>query len=111
MIPLLLGYQYTLDRSGTGLYVEPIAGYTFGDSDVSLYDDIGEIPDPNNPGYSLKQLAKGPTTALAIGYIFRGQTPVSIGLKYQRVFVSSGPGVNLATLRFSYPLFGGRSND
>lgn len=111
MIPLLAGYQYTFDGSGTGLFVEPILGYTFGDSDVPQYDEISEIPDPNNPGYSLMQMAKGPTAALATGYIFSGRTPVSISLKYQRVFVSSGPGVNLATLRFSYPLFGGRKND
>ena len=111
MIPLMLGYQYTFDGSGTGLFAEPILGYTFGDSNVPQYDDIGEIPDPNNPGYSLKQMAKGPTAAFATGYIFPGRTPVSIALKYQRVFVSSGPGVNVATLRFSYPLFGGRRND
>ena len=109
MIPLLLGYQYTFNGSGTGLFVEPIAGYTFGDSDVAQYDENGAVlSDPNNPGDYLKQMAKGPTAALAAGYIFDGEKPVTLGLKYQRVFVASGPAVNLATLRFSWPLFGGR---
>ena len=32
--PMLLGYRHTLDRSGTGFYVEPALGYTFGGSEI-----------------------------------------------------------------------------
>lgn len=109
MIPLLLGYQRTLDGSGTGLFVEPLAGYTFGGSDVQRHDENGApIPDPSGNGEWMQQQAQGLTAGLATGYIFPGNTPVTFGLRYQRVFVQNDPGVNLVSLRLTWPLFGGR---
>src|SRR5215211_5631311 len=34
LIPVLLGYRYTINQSGSGLYVEPNAGYCFGESTI-----------------------------------------------------------------------------
>ena len=41
LVPMLLGYRYTLNRSGTGFYVEPNAGYCYGISSITVYDESG----------------------------------------------------------------------
>lgn len=110
LVPFLLGYQYSLDGSGTGVFVEPLAGYTIGGTDIVQYDETGDpIPDRNgNLGEYQEQQVKGITAGLATGYIFNGRTPLTIGLRYERVFVSKDPAVNLLALRITWPLFGGR---
>ena len=107
--PVLLGYQHTLDGSGTGFFVEPLAGYTFGGTDIEKVDEYGNnISVVNNDvSEDVYQSVKGITAGLATGYIFNGRTPVLLGARYERVFVSNDPAVNLFTLRVTWPLFGG----
>ena len=107
--PVLLGYQYTINGSGTGLFVEPLAGYTFGGTDITKVDEEGrEIYLVNNGvAETVNQSVKGITAGLATGYIFDGRTPITLGVRYERVFVSGDPAVNLVGLRISWPLFGG----
>lgn len=96
LVPLLLGYRYTLDRSGYGLYLEPTLGYTIGGT------DIGD-------GY-IEQKAEGVTAGIGSGYIFPGKISFNIGLRYQRVFVSGDPSLNMLSLRISHA-FSLRRND
>ena len=108
--PILLGYQRTFDGTGTGFFIEPLAGYSFGGTDLYMYSENGSpLSDPNNPGEWWEYKAEGPTAGIAFGYITRGDKPLTIGLRYERVFVSSTPALNLASLRFTWPLFGGRN--
>jgi len=107
--PILLGYQHTIDGSGTGIFIEPIAGYTFGGTDIVKTDKDGNAVTIVNNGISedVNQKVKGITAGLATGYIFNGRTPLLIGVRYERVFVSDDPAVNLFSLRVTWPLFGG----
>lgn len=113
VLPLLLGYQYTLDGSGTGFYVEPLAGYTLGGTDWDREDENGntiyQVVD--DVAVTENQKVKGITAGLAAGYIFNGRTPITLGLRYDRVFVASDPAVNLFGLRITWPLFGGHKEE
>lgn len=113
VIPLLVGYQYSLDGSGTGFFVEPLAGYSLGGTDWDREDKDGntiyEVVD--NVAYTQNQKVKGITAGLATGYIFNGRTPLTLGLRYDRVFVANDPSVNVFALRLTWPLFGGRKEN
>ncbi|HEV7621830.1 MAG TPA: outer membrane beta-barrel protein [Flavisolibacter sp.] len=110
LVPFLLGYRYTLDGSGSGIYVEPDAGYTIGATDIEKFNANGTpIPDGNN-GY-LQQQAKGLTAGIGAGYIFPGSISFNIGLRYQHVFVSGDPSLNMFSLRLSHSFSFGRRND
>lgn len=111
LVPMLVGYQYTVDGSGTGFFVEPLAGYTIGGSDINKYDENGNLRWDTARGRYVNQSVQGLTAGLAAGYITRGATPVTLGLRYERVFVSGDPGLNVVALRVQWPLFGGRRND
>ena len=68
MVPFLLGYRYTLDGTGTGVYVEPMAGYSIGASDVQKYDEAGIISDGDD---WMEKKVKGITAGMGTGY-FKG---------------------------------------
>lgn len=104
LVPFLLGYRHMLQDPEAGFYVEPNGGYNIGATDIQKYNDVGSpIPDPNSDGW-LEQKVKGPTAGLGVGYIFPGSFAFNLGLRYQRVFVSGDPSLNLFSLRLSYPL-------
>jgi hypothetical protein len=113
ILPVLLGYQYSLNGSGTGFFVEPLVGYSFGGTDWDREDEDGNTIYEVNNGIATteNQKVKGLTAGLATGYIFNGRTPVTVGLRYDRVFVAKDPSVNLFALRITWPLFGGRKSD
>lgn len=100
LIPFLLGYRYTLNGSGAGLYIEPTAGYTIGGTDRTKTDAV------NSPimvdGKYVEQKVAGVTTGIGTGYIFPGSLAFNIGLRYQHVFVSKDPALNLFSLRVSH---------
>lgn len=95
LAPLLLGYRYSLDGSGTGFYVEPMAGYTIGATDIQNTGADGKY---------VEQTAKGVTAGVASGYIFPGSFAFNLGLRYQRVFVSKDPSQNILSLRLSHSI-------
>jgi hypothetical protein len=104
-VPLLLGYRHMLQDPESGFYIEPNAGYNIGASDIQKYDENGNIMFDPATGAILEQQVKGFTSGLGVGYILRGTFSLNIGLRYQRVFVSSGdPSLNLFSLRLSHPL-------
>lgn len=104
IVPLLVGYRHMLQEPDAGFYIEPNVGYNIGGSDIQKYDEAGNpLYEPN--GETLEQQVKGFTAGMSTGYILPGNLPLNIGLRYQRVFVSGDPQLNIFSLRLSYPLF------
>jgi hypothetical protein len=97
--PLLAGYRYTLDRSGTGFYLEPNAGYSFGGTDIQVVDQNGNYYD---------QSVSGLATGLSFGYLFpqTGIIQFNLGVRYEHIFGQTGQ--NLFALRISHAFTFGR---
>lgn len=84
LIPVLAGYRYTFDRSGSGFYVEPFAGYAFGSSTIGSYDSYGVWE-----GGTVK--VAGPAAGLGAGYLLDiGNIPFNLGLSVQHNFGNYG---------------------
>jgi hypothetical protein len=84
LAPVLMGYRYTIDGSGTGFYLEPNAGYSFGGTDI-------QSQDPNQNYADLK--LSGPAAGLGFGYLFpvpSGAVPIqfNISIRYEHIFGS-----------------------
>ena len=102
LIPVLLGYRYTLDRTGSGLYVEPVAGYTFGSSTIGKYDENGGW----EGGY---ESVAGPSAGLGVGYLLTvGRVPFALALRFEHNFGDYG--TNVFGFRISHS-FGTRKKD
>ena len=110
LVPFLLGFRYTLDGTGTGFYVEPHAGYTIGGSDIQKYNEVG-TPIYDENGSPVEQKVKGVNAGISGGYIIPGSFSLNIALRYQHVFVSKDPTLNIFALRLSYPFSFGRRDD
>ena len=107
LVPVLLGYRYTLDQSGWGLYAEPFAGYSFGESDIGVYSEWGS-PLSDGNGNLLYEKVAGPTGGFGVGYLFEpgGAVQFNLGLRYSHTF---GPTpVNLFALRLTHTFSFGR---
>lgn len=102
LVPLLLGYRHMLQEPDAGFYIEPNAGYNIGATDIQKRDEEGNLV--YGIDGILERQVKGATTGLGVGYIFPGSFSFNIGLRYQRVFVSDDPALNLFSLRLSHPL-------
>jgi hypothetical protein len=101
LLPILAGYRYTLDGTGTGLYAEPNAGFSFGGSDIKKYNELsGPIYDAS--GKQVDQKVTGPTTGINVGYLFEPTDIIqfNIGLRYEHVFSEFGQ--NMFSLRISH---------
>lgn len=111
LIPVLVGYRYTLDRSGTGLYIEPHAGYNFGGTTIGVYNEYGS-PLSDGNGKWLYEKISGATGGLGIGYLFQpgGKIQFNVALRYERGFGSTA--TNMYSFRISHAFtFGRRSDD
>jgi hypothetical protein len=91
LIPVLVGYRYTLNQTGTGLYVEPNAGYIFSSSDYSDYS--------------------GAAAGLGVGYLVDlGNVPFNFGFRYEHSF--GNPSTNVFSFRIAHSFgFGKRNSD
>ena len=109
LAPVLVGFRYTLDQSGTGLYAEPFLGYTFGASSLPRYENGAPVWGPD--GIVLSQKVAGAAAGAGIGYLFEpsGKIQFNIGLRYQHTF---GPAqANVMAFRVSHNFtFGGRGD-
>jgi len=106
--PVLAGYRHTFNGSGSGFYIEPAAGYTFGSTDIQK-TDAGGNPLYDAAGHEVDQKISGFTAALGLGYIIpSASVPFNIGLRYEHLFVSGDPSQNMLSLRVSYSLAIGR---
>lgn len=109
LIPFLLGYRHTLDGSGAGIYIEPMAGYSIGATDIQKATETGS-PIVIDGKYA-EQKAAGVTAGIGTGYIFPGRLAFNIGLRYQHIFVSKDPTLNLFSLRLSHSFSFGRREE
>lgn len=103
LVPFLLGYRHMLQDSESGFYIEPNAGYNIGASDIQKNDEF-DSPIPDGTGGWVELQVKGFTAGLGAGYIIPSSFPLNIGLRYQRIFVSNDPSLNLLSFRLSRPL-------
>ena len=108
-IPLLAGYRHSFDHTGTGFYIEPTAGYTFGATDIQRTDASGN-PIFDTEGSEVDEKPSGPTAGLSFGYIIpSSKYPVNFGLRIEHIFVSGGdPSASVLSLRISWSLFAAR---
>lgn len=100
LFPVLLGFRYTLNQSGSGFYLEPNAGYTFGSSTIGVYENDSPVSDGN--GNWLEEKVAGPTAGIGFGYLFEpgGRVQFNLGLRYQHTF-GDAP-VNAISFRISH---------
>ncbi|HEV3324009.1 MAG TPA: hypothetical protein VG052_00340 [Puia sp.] len=98
-IPMLVGYRYTFDRTGTGFYLEPNAGYSYGGTDIQLADSLGNYYD---------QKVSGLAAGLGLGYLFQptGRVQFNLGVRYEHIFGSTGQ--NMFSFRISHSFTFGR---
>ncbi len=102
LIPVLIGYRYTLNQTGEGLYVEPDAGYTFGASSIGKYDE-------NGVWQGSDEKVAGPTAGIGFGYLFElGNIPFNVGLRYEHNFGNYS--TNIFAFRIAHS-FGGHRRD
>lgn len=101
LVPMLLGYRYTLNKSGTGFYVEPNAGYCYGISSIIKYNEAGS-PIAGNDGKPAVEKVSGPMAGVGVGYLFEpgGSIQFNLGLRYERTFGNAG--VNIFAFRVSH---------
>jgi len=102
LIPVLMGYRYTFDQSGAGLYVEPNAGYTFGFATISTHDKNGL--------YTGEAQVAGLATGVSLGYLFDiGTTPFNLSFRYEHNFGKAA--TNLLSFRVAHSFNFGRRED
>lgn len=95
-IPCVAGFRYTLNQSGTGFYVEPNAGYTFGAGDLQKHT---------------QDKLSGIATGVGIGYLFQptGIIQFNISARYEHCF--SNIATNTFSFRISHAFSFGRRRD
>lgn len=111
IFPVLIGYRYTINHSGTGFYVEPNAGYSFGETTIGVYDEVGS-PMTDDNGKYLYEKVNGLTAGIGLGYLFEpsGGIQFNIGLRYERSFGNTA--TNLFAFRIAHAFtFGRRQKD
>lgn len=100
LFPVLLGYRYTLDQSGWGLYAEPFGGYSFGGSTMYVYDNNSPVADAE--GNFIYEKVAGPTAGVGLGYLFEPGRSVqfNVALRYSHTFAPAA--ANMFALRLSH---------
>ena len=85
LVPLLLGYRYTLDQSGSGWYVEPNVGYT-----LDVVPTYGSNPE-------------GVSAGIGFGYLVDlGRVPFNFGARYEHLF--GNPAASIFSIRIAHSL-------
>jgi len=100
LVPMLAGFRYTFDGTGTGFYAEPNAGYNYAGTDIQVV---------NADGIYSEQKISGLATGLTLGYLFQptGKIQFNLGLRYEHTFFDNG-GSNMFSFRISHALTFGR---
>lgn len=112
--PCLISYRHLINgdsEDGHGWYVEPAAGYAFGETDIQESDPGGH-PFYTANGDPINQKTAGPAGAVSFGYLFApsGWIRFNIGLRYEHTFVNGDPGINVLALRISHAFSFGRKD-
>lgn len=103
--PLLIGYRHLLSTDNDyGFYAEPVAGYTFGGTDLQAYSADGTpLNKPN--GDQVDRKVSGPVAGAGFGYLFQQSGPIrfNISLRYEHTFVVGvDPPLNIIAIRISH---------
>lgn len=107
-VPVLAGYRHFLKGAGNRFYLEPQAGYGFGESDIKKTDAAGN-PLYDASGKFVTQKISGPTAGLGFGYIIPSRkTPINFGLRYTHLFITGDPSQNMLSFRISWSLVAGK---
>jgi hypothetical protein len=98
--PFLAGYRFTIDRSGTGFYLEPNAGYGAAATDIQLPDANGIYSDAK---------ISGAAAGCTFGYLFQptGRIQFNLGIRYEHIF-GSDFAPNIFSFRISHAFTFGR---
>jgi hypothetical protein len=95
MLPLKVGYRYTLSKTGEGLYVEPQLGFNL----------LGVTSLPDDYGNDINLRYHGIVLAAGAGYLFTiGRAPFDLNLRYETTIAHGGSN-NLVCLGISRFLF------
>lgn len=102
MCPLKVGYRYTLNNTGQGLYIEPQAGFNLYGV-TSLHDNYGD---------QINLIYHGVVAAIGAGYLFTlWNQPFDLNFRYETVIAHGGSN-NLISLGISrFIRFGKRDMD
>ncbi|TAM98691.1 MAG: hypothetical protein EPN39_08480 [Chitinophagaceae bacterium] len=104
------GYGYDDNDNSSGFYLQPVAGYAIGGTDIPRTDSTGQEIVDNN-GNEIDEKVSGVTAGIVFGYIFPGKYAINIGVRYEHIFVPSpDPAMNMVSLRLSHSLFPRRRN-
>lgn len=102
--PVLGGYRQFFGQDDFGFYAEPVAGYTFGGTDIQKLDANGNALYKAD-GSQVDQSVKGPIGGIGFGYLFEpsGSVQFNISLRAEHVFVGAGnPSLSIIALRISH---------
>ena len=101
VVPIKVGYRYSLNGTGLGLYVEPQVGY-------NIYGVTSEYVDGSTQNFKFH----GVVFAAGTGYLFLiGNTPLDLNLHYETI-IDHGGSDNYISLGLSFYLhFGKRETD
>src|SRR4051812_16785137 len=92
VIPAKVGYRYTINRQGTGFYVEPQAGY-----------NIYGLSTLNVNGYAKDFRYHGIVLGAGAGYLFSiGSAPLDLNLHYETI-IDKGGSNNYVRLGLVFP--------
>ncbi|HEX4877740.1 MAG TPA: hypothetical protein VFV31_13780 [Chitinophagaceae bacterium] len=94
VVPIKIGYRYTINGSGTGFYLEPQVGYNF----FGAYST-----------FEFDKKVKGFVWAGGLGYLFQPGNKIQfdIGLRYESILFNDTP-VNFVALRLAHNFTFGR---
>ena len=101
LIPVVLGYRYTLGGNETGIYVEPAAGYNLGSSTIAKFNtNRSPVVDAN--GNQVYEKVSGPVAGLGVGYLLPpvGRFQFNVGLHYKYTFADARS--NVLALRVAH---------
>ena len=110
--PVLIGYRQVFTGNDYGFYLEPLAGYTFGGTDLQKSNALGN-PLYQSNGNQLDQKVAGATTGIGFGYLFQpsGRIRFNLGIRYEHTFVTGDPSLNIFSIRLSHAFSFGRRDD
>lgn len=92
-VPLKVGYRYTLNRAGTGFYVEPQLGYNI--YGVNSYYDQINYKDVDEKFHGI--ILSG-----GVGYLFQpGIVQFDLGIRYESVMYN-GKSLNYVSFRLTH---------
>jgi len=97
LIPIKIGYLYTLNQTGSGVYIEPQVGYC-------VYGAVSND--------EMDKKVTGFDWAIGAGYLFETgrRTQYGIGLRYETVYFNGGPASFIALRLASFFSFKSRES-